>query len=210
MSEFRRRLMMQRMLSGGGGILPEEATDGVYIQDVRGFLFTVEEWTKPNSQANGVAVIDARHPQGGFIIAKDDDDVLKVWGTYNKLLSNILTTDDYNIAKTDYLGKQNTEQIIAQDRPTCEAAIYCNSFTFPNGNKGYLGAAGEWGIAYKNKQNIDICLSKIMGKAFYTDYYWTSTQYNSISAYMVLWDYDYIGGEGKADKRYVRPFTTLQ
>lgn len=52
-----------------GPQIPTE--NGVYIQDIDGNFWTSKEWNQDNSRANGVAVVDSRHPEGGFVIAKE-------------------------------------------------------------------------------------------------------------------------------------------
>ena len=75
-------------------------------------------------------------------------------------------------AKLDFAGKSNTDKIIAQlGTGNAPAAEYCSNYIFPNGQKGYLPALGEWQIAYDNKTEIDACMSLIGGTSIYTDYH---------------------------------------
>lgn len=205
MSEFRRRLMMQMMQSNK---LP---TDGVYIQSIDGKFYTSDEWILPNEQANGVAVIDSRHPEGGFIVNKGTR-YIKKWSNSNILIENILTSTKESTVIKDYIGKSNTEQIIAQDS-TAEAAIFCNNFTFPNGQKGYLGAAGEWQIAVEYKQDILRCIGLLGGACFEDGFILTSTQRDDSHIWLndsrVSYNNEFVYNP-KSYNCLVYPFTTLQ
>jgi hypothetical protein len=77
----------------------------------------------------------------------------------------------------DYDGEVQTTVILSElgnNSSAAPAAYYCRAFTFPNGKKGYLGAAGEWWAAFNNKVAIESALSKCGGSAA-KYYYWTST-----------------------------------
>lgn len=180
MSSFRRRLMMAQGL--GGGRTPDNASDGVYIQDLQGFLYTIDEWNLPNEEANGIAVISIQHPNRGFVIYKNSNGY-SPWGQ-SKMISGIVTTEDPNIAKTDYAGYSNSIQMMSQD--STSLAKSCIGYTFPNGKKGYLGALGEWTIAYNNKSAIVKCMSKI-GGYIGENYYWSSTQCGKGQAWAFSW-----------------------
>ena len=199
MSKFRRRLMMRIQSSK----LP---ADGVYIQSIDGKFYTSDEWTLPNEQANGVAVIDSRHPEGGFVVSIKDSDNTLQWGTVGKVIINVENNSGYQ-------GLKNTEQIIIQDSPACEAAIYCKNFRFPNGKTGYLGASYEFNLVRGTSINslINDCLSKLNGDTISlteSTKYWTSTQFTHVSpgSYALTERNSYTL---KSEKYYVRPFTCL-
>ena len=204
MSSFRRRLMMAQE---EGSNIPSD--DGVYIQSIDGKFYTLNEWNRPNNEANGIAVISKSHPNGGFVIAKDDNIGERKRYGGRQTIDNITTTTNPNIAKTDYQGYENTEQIIAQDG-NAEAAIYCKNYTFINGKKGYLGSCGEWQMAYNNKSAINRCLYAIGGQAIiYYNYHWNSTQYSSSSSWAMRWDDNDLIHINKEMLNYVRAFSTL-
>ena len=50
------------------------------------------------------------------------------------------------------------------------------------GSEWYLPALNELKIIYKNKSTLNTALSSY-GTKFGTDYYWSSTEYNSSNAY---------------------------
>ena len=118
----------------------------------------------------GVAVVE---PESQFVVALEESSANLIWGGSNILVSGIATTDDNTIAKQDYSGKNNTEQIVNQIGSTnIPAAYYCKSVIFPNGQIGYLGAAGQWQATYSNKTEVDACISLIGGVAMDTSNYY--------------------------------------
>lgn len=194
----------------GRTLVYQNIISGIYIQSIDGKFYSYDEWSLPNEQANGVAVISNSHPDGGFVIAKEESLQIKTWGNLNKTISDIVTTIYLNPAKADYAGNSNTDQIIAQDGEASEAANYCRSYTFLNGKKGYLGSCGEWTEVRDNKSEIDACMSLIGGVPLETDdYYWTSTQYSLNNAW--TWDLSdyYPRNDAKSNKNYVRAFGSL-
>jgi hypothetical protein len=151
--------------------------NGVYIQHVNGKLFTTEQWTEngfANDLANGVAVINGNV---SFVIAKTEISSSMDWSsdTQNEV-SGILLTRASTIAKKDFAGQKNTLLMLATD--TNEAGYSCANYVFPNGQKGYLPALGEWEIAYQNSSAIYEAMSLIGGTQF-NNYYWSSTQYSA-------------------------------
>jgi hypothetical protein len=133
---------------------------GVYIQHVNGALYTESEWTAggyANSDANGVAILSETIP--AFVIAKQDASSSKIrWGGYGKTVPDIVTSTSSATAILDYDGAGNTPKIIEYLAGTNDgyvdgapAAEACVAYIFPNGNKGYLPALGEWNAAYANK-----------------------------------------------------------
>ena len=193
------------------GIPINGAPNGIYVLRTDNLLYSIDNWnTSWNDEAVGAAVISNSHPDGGFIIAKDESNETKTWGKYNRAVSGIMTTESSDIAKTDYDGENNTTKIISQDGSLAEASNYCRDYTFLNGKKGYLGALGEWWIAYQNKDAIDSCLNKIGGTSIKTSgYHWASTQHSSNTSYVLHWVNGEVVPLNKNFKRYVRAFAQL-
>ena len=199
----------------------EEIKFGVFIQDTTGKLWSASAWDG-SATPNGVAVLtDACE----FVIALSEkatntpiDGDGASTGALN--LRSYLTMND---AVKDYSGPSNTTAIIsAYGNNTDEAAGYCAKFTFPNGQKGYLGSMGEWQAASDNKSAIKMCMSKAGGTPFPDVVtYWSSTRasdsweydetfgYYSVSSFWV----SYFNGSGTTLRAdffgKVRPFTTL-
>ena len=148
---------------------------GVFIQHIDGTLFTIEQWKNQgyvNDLANGVAVIT---DLCSFVIGGD----LNYWGSWGsaKYLDGILSTSDASVAKTDYLGRKNTEIMMANGNE--KAAYACVNYQFPNGQTGYLPSVGEWYVIADNLTSINQALTAIARatiKNGSTDNYWTSTQ----------------------------------
>ena len=170
---------------------------GVYIYDTDGNFTKADDWnTANNGKAVGVSVCTEN---SAFVLSPTADSQKRKWCDYDNTVSGIVTSTDYATAKKDYAGESNTDKIIAQlDIGIAPAAKYCRNYTFKNGKKGYLWSLGEALDAYNNKEAIDAAMRKIGGTAIETEYYlWTSTQYDSIEAWILRWDYNYIGSTEK-------------
>lgn len=140
-------------------------------------------------------------------------------GGYGTLIDGCTTTINYDTAKIDYNGKQNTNAIVSQlGTSETYAARYCKEYTFPHGVQGYLPALGELYETYQNKSEVDACMSLIGGKPLYdgsiSNYRkWSSTQLDSNSAWAFVWEDD--GGiiDDSKDTSYndvcARPFAAF-
>ena len=181
-----------------------QAKLGVFIEDIDGNLYTEAQWDGSKA-ANGIAVITENCQ---FVMALQDAYKSSYsWGRASGV-NGILTTTDSSTAKTDYRGNENTTVILNQFSDNY-AAYHCRAFTFPNGSKGYLGAAGEWQTALDNKNAIVSALSKCGGTAM-SKYYWTSTQYSSNHSWDMYWDDEVLDGLAKNFVSYMRAFTALK
>ena len=188
---------------------------GCYIQDTTGKLWKAGTWDG-SATPNGVAVYDE---SCSFIIALGVDKQLPI---NSKTAASSLTS--YNTKETaisDFDGVGNTEILVSDyGSVTTESAGYCAAYTFPNGDTGYLGSAGEWNAAFKYKDEIDAIIALLGGDALKTSY-WTSTYYGreNFSSYY-FWYFMWIAGSsaqagdmnydtvtGKTD--YTRPFGVL-
>jgi len=181
---------------------------GIYILDTDGNAITAANWnTSNNSKAVGILVSTSACT---FVMAlKDAYSSSCTWGGYGTTVSGIVTTTDSSTAKVDYAGAANTAKIIAQlGASSALAANYCQTFTFPNGKTGYMGAAGEWQAVLDNKSAIDTALSKCGGTAL-KSYYWTSTQYDSSHAWDVDFSSSNLYDRNKDYTDYVRSFCAL-
>lgn len=190
-----------------GSVLYNVDSAGVYIQHIDGALYTTDMWTTggfSNDVANGVAVIDAN---ASFVIAKTQISSGMAWSSdTSTLVEGILTTKDSTTAKTDYAGAANTALIAAID--TSMAAYSCANFEFPNGQKGYLPALGEWAVAYNNQTAIDAAMTLIGGTAI-SGYNWSSTQAIASTAWKLGWSTGNGSMEAKKFDNTVRAFSVL-
>lgn len=181
---------------------------GVFIQHVDGRVFSTNAWTEggfANDQANGVVVStdDAR-----FVIAKDNVSTSMKWSSNTStLVDGILTSTDATVAKTDFVGQENTNLMLATD--TSGAGYSCANFTFPNGANGYLPALGELYVAYQNKAAIDKAMTLIGGTALGNSYYWSSTQSSASNAWSLDWSDGSTYGNYKSRTNYVRALSAL-
>lgn len=196
------------VLVGDTGRVIYNVLNGVYIQHIDGSLYTTDEWTAggfANDQANGVVVGEGAVK---FVIAKQDISGTKKWSSDTTTqFDGILTTYDSNTAKKDFAGVANTAIIAATDN---SGAVYsCVNYTFPNGAKGYLPAAGELALAQSMKSKVSAAMSAIGGTSFADDFYWSSTQASGTDGIRVYMSSGYPTYNSKASAFRVRPFTTL-
>lgn len=194
-----------------------ENTD-VYIQHIDGTLYTTDQWTSggySNEQANGVAIV--RPISGSFVIAKEESGSTLTWGGYDKIITDIVTNGKSSVVVLDNDGAGNTPKIIEQCNgytsngvTGAPAAEYCASYTFPNGKTGYLGALGEWQVAYNNKTKVKSAMSLIGGTPFNTSsYYWSSTQFNDNHSWVFWWEYGNLYFYSKIEMYPARAFCSL-
>lgn len=170
----------------GVSVIYTKISLGVFILGTDGNLYSANEWSKPNGSAIGVVVLTN---ECKFMVSKGPSysSNWSAWGegALNKV-DGVTTTTSSSDAKRDYKGVQNTASIVSKYGRETYAAYQCSSFTFNNGKKGYLGAAGEWMKVFDNLSAVNTCMSKIGGEEISnSDYYWTSTQYNASDAWVV-------------------------
>ena len=191
----------------------EENLLGVFIEDTTGKLWTSDAWDG-SATANGVAVLTENCR---FVMALESSKPsVFYWGGYLTEVSGILTSEDKTVAASDYAGRSNTSILIetlagTNDRYTdgAPAAEYCQAYTFPNGNKGYMGAAGEWQAVADNKSVVLAALSACGGSAMDSSC-WTSTQGSSSLCWFFFGNENTLGSRSKNAQDYVRAFTTLK
>lgn len=182
---------------------------GVYIQHINGTLYDEAGWISGgfgNDAANGVAVIDSR---ASFVIAKTNITFMEWASNYMQAVDGVLLTSDRDTAKADYKGAENTKLIVA-GYDTGKAAYSCANYEFPNGQKGYLPALGEWVVAKSYKDAIDETVLLIGGDAIAEKAHWSSTQQGSQTAWTHNWaSSSGTGNSSKENVNRVRAFTTL-
>lgn len=155
---------------------------GVYIYDTDGHFILPANWdSNNNSKAVGVYV---GTENSKFVIAPTHNTSGLEWGDSGVTISGIVTSEDPKEVQEDYAGESNTNKIITQlGIYTALAAKYCLNYTFKNGKKGYLWAAGEALNACLNLRAINAAMSKIGGTIMGDRTYWTSTQANASQAW---------------------------
>ena len=180
---------------------------GVFFQGISGKLYTESEWSYQEA-VNGVAVITENC---SFVMALVDAyDSNCQWSSSDTEVTGITETSLSN-AQNDYDGEDHTDAILEQlgySPYLAAAAYYCRAYTFPNGKKGYLGAAGEWQAALNNKASIKSALEKC-GGTLMNHLYWTSTQGSSLNALYMHWGGEFIDFTTKDSYIFVRAFCSI-
>lgn len=207
-------------LLADSGVVKYNLLLGTFIQHIDGTLYTTDKWAAngfSSELANGVAVCT---PQASFVIAKNDVPGTFAWGGYNKAVSGVLMSTDKALAQQDYDGLGNTSKITEQLKGItadniegAPAAEACESFMFPNGKMGYLPAAGEWAVAYKNKEEVDEALALIGGSALIDStpaYKQVSTLRSKYDTWIFWWKTGSLANGNRADLAPVRAFTTIE
>ena len=108
------------------------------------------------------------------------------WSETDQLVRGVTTTTSSTVAAKDYKGKANTETIVKALGQNAPAAYYCSNYTFKNGKKGYLMAAGEAREIYLNIQKITELLDYISPDSYNISPHYnvlTSTQYDNSTAW---------------------------
>jgi len=163
------------------------AANGVYIYATDGSLVQRSNWASSGKVAVGVALIS---DNCRFVVAPDQSDISQ-WGGSGTLISGITTTSSQAAAILDFAGKENTDKIISQlGNGNAPAIEYCRNYQFKNGKAGYMGSAGEWNELYKNKSEVNLCMSAIGGVAINAasgKYHYTSTQVSTTTVWGMQW-----------------------
>lgn len=191
---------------------------------MEGLFYIQEEWEgldqKPTP--NGIAIIDDK---AKFVISMNYLSPIPNWDDLSDytLIQGIVTTENVNVSLLDYDGLNNTDKITSQIEWISSghvAAWDCKNFIFPNGQNGYLGAAGEWAIAmdinYRDNSNIvDNLMILIGGQTIKTaTYSWSSTQKNRYNSWYYTTQFgpsqsNFIKDGSKSDGGSVRPLLAL-
>lgn len=202
---FRRRLMSTLE------IMPDYSSwRGVFIEDTKGFLYTSDEWNGSRTP-NGIAVLT---DNCRFVMSLNNvgNEYMK-WDTFTIEIPGIVTTTDKSVAVKDFKGRSNSTKVLsygwADAGPTLGAFIRTSNYVFPNGNTGYVGAAGEWMAIADNLSEISTLLSKC-GGAELNDYYATSTQAESNRSWYFRKIQKDVTTTYKSGVFYCRPFIELK
>lgn len=176
---------------------------GVFIQGISGTLYKETEWTKQEA-VNGIAVITENC---SFVIAHRDIDESHIWSSAKSLVSGVSVCNTMEEAIMDYNGQENTDSLI-YNHEISVAAPLCNSYTFPNGSKGYLGSAGEWKAIADNFNEIDSALSKCNCQRMINSY-WTSTQKDADNGWYFEYFSKTINYSDKMTNWYLRALSSI-
>ena len=194
-------------------VIPE---NGLYIYDTDGRFTLPENWnTTNNSKAVGVAILGENCR---FVVAKENaKSSYVIWGGYGTDIASLTNYTSSTEAAKDFAGITNTQVIIDAIGQTNDgyrtgsAAQDCVDYIFPNGQAGYLGAAGEWQLARSYKDELNSALELIRGTKMPEGGYWTSTEYSSYGAWRQAFvSTSDLDGYGKDSIGYVRAFLSIE
>ena len=146
------------------------------------------------------------------------DTAEKIWSDEDFDVPGLSNITSSSAVKADWQGKNNTRVVLEYCKAngkSCPAFEYVNSYKTEGTIAGdwYLPALGELKAMYGNKNVLTIALGKVGGTKFWTDWYWSSSEYSDYGA----WKFDFAGGftanrnKNKVDKgdyytvTYVRP-----
>lgn len=156
---------------------------GVFIIDTNDNFINKDSWSPDMQETTvGVALITEKV---AIVIPAGIHSGLS-WSKTEQLVGGVTTTTDTTVAETDYKGKANTEAIVKALGQNAPAAYYCSNYTFKNGKKGYLMAAGESKEIFINIQKISELLDYISIDTLniISGYkVWTSTQNDDSTAW---------------------------
>ena len=156
---------------------------GVFIIDTNDNLINKYSWSPTMQQtAVGVALITEKVA----IVISTGLHTDLCWSKTEQLVGGVTTTTDSTVAITDYKGKANTEAIVKALGQNAPAAYYCSNYTFKNGKKGYLMAAGEALEIFVNMRDISVLLDYIDSDTTNLNNgydVWTSTQNDNSTAW---------------------------
>lgn len=216
-SEFRKRLMMLAVTDKK----PDYSKlRGVFIEDIDGCLYTQSEWDG-SKIPNGVAVLteNCRFVVYGYYYNNSLFEYQSPILNSTSYLDDSFPTFSYSDMVTDYDGMGNTDKLLSYEEVSIwNAAGKCRMTVFPNGQTGYLGAAGEWKALLDNFDSVNSALSKAGMKIldYYSQmYWWTSTCYMTGSIQSVWFGafnmrYKNIDTVNATSEQYYRPFTKLK
>ena len=156
---------------------------GVFIIDTNDNLINKDSWSPAMQEITvGVALITEKVA----IVISTGLTTNLCWSKTDQLIGGVTTTTDSTVAATDYKGKANTEAIVKALGQNAQAAYYCSNYTFKNGKKGYLMAAGESQEIFVNIQEISESLDYINSSTNNLNNgctVWTSTQNDNYTAW---------------------------
>ena len=156
---------------------------GVFIIDTNDNLINKDSWSPTMQETTvGVALITEKVA----IVISTGLHTDLCWSKTVQLVGGVTTTTNSATAVQDFKGKANTEAIVKALGQNAPAAYYCSNYTFKNGKKGYLMAAGESHEIFVNMQKISELLDYIntdttnLANGFEV---WTSTQNDDSAAW---------------------------
>ena len=187
--------------------------NGVYIYDKDNNRYTKEEWVSSGKGMLDVCGIGISTDTDSFMISTDISGGSYSFGGQGTLISNIpmLTTSvaSSNLSKATH-GFIYTDTIISQLRTGYAlAAKYAKTYTFGNGQSGYLPSFSEVTTLYSYKTQVEEILSTLGLSLWGNESIQTCTQYGDSNNAVLYWPDANSIQPGKSDSFKVLPFTLL-
>ena len=175
----------------------DNATDGVYIVTNEYKLILPEFWGLHKHCATPIGVAVIGDGKRIFIDMKESDEELQMLSKCESVGKEYGSSE---AALKDFDGEANTEALAKKGSP---AALYCT------GRGRHLPSLGEIKLANKHRELVDAALVMIGGTPFQCGWYWTSTQSDSNSAWILYWSDGNVSNGYKGRNYRVRAFAAF-
>jgi uncharacterized membrane protein len=187
--------------------------NGVYIYDKDNNRYTKEEWVSSGKGVSDVCGIGISTDTDSFMISTDISVADYAFGGQGTLIPNVpmLSTgvSSSNLYKATH-GFIYTDTIISQLRTgNAPAAEYAKTYTFGNGQSGYLPSFSEVTTLYSYKTQVEEILRMLGLSLWGSASIQTCTQYGTSNNANLNWTNGIYFGPGKDDSFKVLPFTLL-
>lgn len=187
--------------------------NGVYIYDKDNNRYTKEEWTSSGKGTSDVCGIGISTDTDSFMISTDISVADYAFGGRGTLVPNVpmLSTgvSSSNLYKATH-GFIYTDTIISQLRTgNAPAAEYAKTYTFGNGQSGYLPSFSEVTTLYSYKTQVEEILSTLGLSLWGSEFIQTCTQYGDSNNATLYWLNGNSPQPGKSNSFKVLPFTLL-
>lgn len=187
--------------------------NGVYIYDKDNNRYTKEEWTSSGKGTSDVCGIGISTDTDSFMISTDISVADYAFGGQGTLIPNVpmLSTgvSSSNLYKATH-GFIYTDTIISQLRTgNAPAAEYAKTYTFGNGQSGYLPSFSEVTTLYSYKTQVEEILSTLGLSLWGSESIQTCTQYEDSNNATLYWLNGNSTQPGKSNSFKVLPFTLL-
>lgn len=176
------------------------------------FVYGDKTWsTELDGTKTCVGVItDVRSKDFDFIALRDVDAAF--WAQALGIIPNVVTETNESLAMCDFAGKTNSQNIILTKPTESTAAHQCAAYSAEGFGAGswYLPSMGQWSVAYLNRFKINASISAAGGSAISSAGYWSSTQNDSLNAWIFGWANGSMRTTSKIGYYKVHPFCTYE
>lgn len=176
------------------------------------FVYGDKTWsTELDGTKTCVGVItDVRSKDFDFIALRDVDAAF--WAQALDIISNVVTETNESLVMCDFAGKTNSQNIILTKPTESTAAHQCAAYSTEGFGAGswYLPSMGQWSVAYLNGFKINASISAAGGPAISSAGYWSSTQNDSLNAWIFGWANGSMRTTSKIGYYKVHPFCTYE